>query len=118
MIKTGKYILSFEFTENKVFKSELPEKIYIQTPVGNKLNPALSQNSIIQIHDMALLLDEILRISNNKYQLTSTQVMDTDYGRVVIKIKQVNSLFSPLYFYITNIITAVAVFLLAFWIFK
>ncbi len=118
IMNTSQYIVSFEFTPNEQYKPVLPENFYIKTPLGNMINPELSQKTLIQLHDMASIIDEIRRISENEKHVTSTQTFDTDYGCLVLKIKKVKTVFDLLHLCLIALLTASTVFVLTYFVFK
>jgi hypothetical protein len=89
---TTKYKVTIEFTPNKKHNSPPPERVYVKTPIGNMLSPQLSQVSLIHIHDMALMIDDVIRLGDKGGPVNSTHIINTEYGSLVIKIKKVNSL--------------------------
>ena len=117
-MNTSQYIVSFEFTPNEQYKPVLPENFYIKTPLGNMINPELSQKTLIQLHDMASIIDEVRRISENEKHVTSTQTFDTDYGCLVLKIKKVKTVFNLLHLCLIALLTTSTVFVLTYFVFK
>jgi hypothetical protein len=117
-MNTSQYLVSIEFTPNEQYNPGLPEEFYIKTPLGNMLNPELSQKTIILLHDMASIMDEIRRISENDKHLMSTQTFDTDYSCLVLKIKKVKTDFNLLHLCVLALLTASTVFVLTYYVFK
>ena len=117
-MNTSQYIVSIEFTPNEKYEPVLPEKFYIKTPLGNMINRELSQKTLIQLHEMASIIDEIRRISENEKHVTITQTFDTHYGCLVLKIKKVKTVFNLLHLGLLALVTASTVFMLTYFVFK
>jgi hypothetical protein len=90
MTNTSKYFVSIQFTPNEQYKSEIHEKFYIETALGKMWNPNLSSNAIIQLHDLAILIDEMHKLSNSSKYVALKQTLNTDFGRFEIKMKTFN----------------------------
>ncbi len=114
MMNKSKYIVSIEFSPNENYNTEIPEKIYIKTPLGNMLNSELSQKSLIQLHDLASIINEIHRISVSKKHVTSKQTFDTELGRLNINIKTVGKVFNLFQILLLTLLTALTVFVLSY----
>ncbi|MEI6583889.1 MAG: hypothetical protein WCO43_09905 [Chitinophagia bacterium] len=114
----SKYIVSVEFSPNKNYNNEKPEKLYIKTPLGNMLNPELSQKLLLQLHDLASIIDEIYRISISKKHVTSKQTFNTELGRLEINVKTVGKVFNLFQVLLLTLLTASIVFVLSYLVIK
>lgn len=118
MMNKSKYIVSIKFNPNENYSTEIPEKIYIKTPLGNMLNSELSQKSLIQLHDLAYIIDEIHRICISQKHVTSKQTFDTELGRLNINIKTVGKVFNLYQVLLLTLLTASTIFVLSYLVIK
>ena len=114
----SKYIVSIDFSPNKNYNTELPEELYIKTPLGNMFNSKLSQKSLIQLHDLVTIIDEIHRISISRKHVTLKQTLNTKLGRININIKTVGKTYNLLQVFLLTLLTASIVFVLTYLVIK
>jgi hypothetical protein len=116
-MNTSQYIVSFEFNPNEKYNPVLPEIFYIKTPLGNIINPELSEKTLIQLHDMISIIDLLFKYSNEKH-VTLTRTFDTDYGCLFLKIKKVKTVFNLLQLCLIVLLTTSTVFVLTYFAFN